>query len=150
MFINSKSTFSTITFTTMETLTIQIPDEPSEYFLEFSSKEEYLKKRDEWKQIYKWLSKAIRHNKNVWKAHIKANAKIHCRMNKKGWNMYRMMPREEYSAGLAEYNKRVKNATANIPKNVSFYIDPTQMLEIRKYMKEKSSNQRKLSLINKV
>lgn len=151
MFINSKSTSFTIAFTTMETLTVQIPEDPSIYFLEFSSKEEYLKKRDEWRTIYKWLSKAIRHNKHVCKARVKANAKIYRRMNKKGWYLYSLaIGRENYSNGLAEYNERVKKATADIPKELSWdYVDAPQMLEIRQEMKVKSSRQRELSLMAK-
>lgn len=136
----------------METLTVQIPENPSDYFLEFSSKEEYLKKRAEWREIYKWLSNAIRHNKRIWKAKIKANDKIYRRMKKKGWYFYTTsLSSEDYLSGKAEYRERVKRATADIPKEISWsYVTATQMLEIRQRMKIESSRQRELSTIAKI
>jgi phage pi2 protein 07 len=139
----------------MEALTVQIPENPSKYFLDFSSKEEYLTKRDEWKAIYKWLSKALRHNKKVYKAYLKANAKVQNRMAKKGWTPYppyQETKTEKWSAGLSEMRDRVKVATSGIPDGIGtvLCLDATKLLEIRKFMKEDSRKQREESLLSKV
>lgn len=127
----------------METLTFEIPDEPSNYFLEFSSKEEYLRKRDEWRQLYKWLSKTIRQNKKVSKAYQSAFTKIRDRMAKKGWSYYPSIKSEDYLKGFSEYETRARNARHNLPKGVSERsLDPTEMLRVRREMKEESRRQR--------
>jgi hypothetical protein len=130
----------------METLNLQLQiDCPSEYFLTFSSKDEYLRKREEWKTLYKWLSKVIRHNKAVFKSRQKATAKIEKRMAKKGWVPWNYtLSREEYSTGLSEFKDRVKTASSGIPEEIcTRRLDPTLLLKIRKKMKEESSRQRK-------
>lgn len=147
MLINSKSTSSTITFTAMETLTFQVPEDCSAYFLDFSTKEEYFAKRSEWRELYKCLSKAIRHNKAIRKASQKAWAKVYRRMNKKGRNQFSTsLSREDYSKGREEFSDRLKRANESIPKVVSeMGLDPTELLAIRKLMEEESSKQRKLA-----
>jgi hypothetical protein len=130
----------------METLTINVPENPSKYFLEFSSKEEYLKKRQEWREIYRYNSVITRYNKRVEKQFIKAKFKIYRRMNKKNWYFYWSgMTRETYQPGLAEYKERLEKATKNIPKPLYTVINPTEFLKIRKQMKIESSKQRELS-----
>ena len=155
MLTNPLPTSPTITPTTMETLTVQIPDNPSEYFLDFSSKEEYLTKRDEWRAIYKWLSKALRHNKKVDKAYLKANAKVQNRMARKGWTPYppyQETKTEKWSAGLSEMRDRVKDATSGITDEIGIArcLNATELLSIRKFMKEYSRKQREKSLLSKV
>jgi hypothetical protein len=135
----------------METLTFEIPDDLSDYFLDFSSKEEYLTKRSEWRELYKWLSRAIRHNKKSNKIELKTRAKIMNRMNKKGWNGWYCYPssnRDEFESGLAEFNSRVQVALSGFPEEVSLYgLDATELLGIRKEMKVESSKQREASLL---
>lgn len=136
----------------METLTVQIPSDPASYFLEFDSKEEYLSKRDEWKALYKWLSVAIRHNKQVRKTTIKTRVKIENRMAKRGWVMlpgYIAASRtEEYKAGFDQFNERLKSASRDIPARINTeWLDATHLLEIRAEMKEQSKAQREQSLL---
>lgn len=146
----------------METLTVQIPDNLSEYFLEFSSKEEYLKKRTEWREIYKWLTKAIRHNKNAFKIELKTRHKILNRMHKKGWDdmhishcksrltVYSWISvkrKEENKEFYDEYHSRCDAALTSTPDKVSLHgLDATELLEIRAKMKVESSKQREASL----
>lgn len=147
----------TFTFTTMETLTPNIPSNPRQYFLEFSSKEEYLSKRSEWRTLYKWLSKAIRHNKRVYKAEARAFSLVEHRMVKAG-----KLPGYGYASSLyyhcslgrltkeslEEFISRRKAAEAKIPKPIKTeWLQATDLLEIRKLMKEESVRQRNLQLV---
>ena len=130
----------------METLILEISNNPSDFFLNFSTKDEYLKKRQIWRDIYKWLSATIRHNKKVDKAHSKAKAKVYRRMMKKGWCLYSYRCSYDHKTGLTEYRERLKVATKDIPNQKSQYVKATDMLKIRKAMKEKSCKQRAASL----
>lgn len=148
----------TFTFTTMETLTSPIiPSNPREYFLEFSSKEEYLKKRTEWRAIYKWLSNAIRHNKRVLKSEARAFSLVEHRMVKAGkFPGYGYASSLHYHCSLGRFSKdsleefksRRKVAEDKIPKPVKTgWLQATDLLEIRKLMKEESVRQRNLQLV---
>jgi hypothetical protein len=134
----------------METLTIQIPDNLFEYFLEFDSKEEYLQKRSEWKEMYKWLTRAIRHNKKYDRITGKIWHKLMKRMHKKGWTGVYMSwvdDIETYNKGRDEFNARYKVAVTGIPEPVSLLgLDATELLTIRAEMKVESSKQREASL----
>ena len=156
MFVTLRPKTFTFTFTAMETLTSPvIPSDLHEHFLEFSSKEEYLKKRAEWRAIYKWLSVAIRHNKRVDKASARAVSLIEHRMVKSGklpghGCAYHL--RYYCSTGrlsketFEEFDARRKAAEANIPKRIGIGgLDATDLLKIRQIMKEKSCAQRGLS-----
>lgn len=133
----------------METLTPEIPSNPRSYFLEFSSKEEYLAKRAEWRELYKWLSKAIRHNKQVWKANARASSMIEHRMVKAqklpgyGYAHPHYCSRQCSGESVKEYKSRLKTAKSNIPQRIKTeWLDATDLLEIRKLMKEASAHQR--------
>lgn len=133
----------------METLTPSIPSNPRQYFLEFSSKEEYLTKRTEWRELYKWLSKAIRHNKQVWKADARASSKIEHRMVKAqkfagyGYVHPHYCSRQCSEDSVEEYKSRLKIAKSNIPQRIQTeWLDATDLLEIRRLMKEGSARQR--------
>lgn len=134
----------------METLTSPVvPSNPREYFLEFSSKEEYLKKRTEWRAIYKWLSKAIRHNKQVDKASARAFSLIEHRMVKSsklpgyGWLGHYLWSSKISEEVKEEVRSRRKLAEAKIPERIKTgWLDATDLLKIRHLMKRKSALQR--------
>jgi hypothetical protein len=133
------STTLTISFTTMETLTATVGNDPKNYFLEFSSKEEYLQKVQTWKSLYKALSQAIRHNKQRNKKLTSAQSIVQHRMNKAGkatnwWSLVKDNP------NYAEYKRRVELATSGIDKTtMKEPYDPTFLLKIRGEMKVKST-----------
>jgi hypothetical protein len=136
----------------METLNFEVPRDYRSYFLTFSSKEEYLQKRSEWRTLYKWLSKAIRHNRNVDKAKNRAFNLIELRMIRGG-----KIPAHRTAAHFVwspdcgkdvreEFHRRLKRSEEGIPKRVSnLHLDPCELLKIRKEMKSESSRQRSLS-----
>ena len=92
------------------------------YFLDFSSKEEYLAKRQEWREIYKFLSEELRHNKQVHK-----------------WQCRR-------------YSNHKKPIIFPDPfpvykKYACDFINPVKMLEIRHQQKVLSKEQREKALV---
>lgn len=88
-----------------------------EYFLIFSSKEEYLEKRKEWREIYDLLSKELRNNKQVHK-----------------WVSRR------YSSPKKPFV--FPDPFPIYQREFSGLICPTKMLNIRHGMKELSAKQR--------
>jgi hypothetical protein len=136
----------------METLNFEVPRDYRSYFLTFSSKDEYLQKRSEWRTLYKWLSKVIRHNRNVDKAKNRAFNLIELRMVKGGkLPSCGCMCHYLWSTNLSdetrkEFRNRLKKAEDTIPKRISYlYLDPCELLKIRQEMKSESSRQRSLS-----
>jgi hypothetical protein len=106
----------------------------TDFFLEFSSKEEYLSKRSLWRQIYKNLSLEIRHNKNVNKEYFRAMARA-----------------STNSLSSRSYHQLLKEAYDKIPKSKSEYTkyyDATELLEIRHEQKKLSKEQREKALNN--
>jgi hypothetical protein len=119
----------------METLTTLIGDNPKEYFLEFSSKEDYLQKVQTWKSLYKLLSYAIRHNKKAHKATLRAQSLVQHRMIKAG----------KYWWATVHYAEYIKRRDAAFSRVAKPYLDepynPTYLLKIRGEMKVKSVRQ---------
>lgn len=139
----------TFTFTTMESLIPQIPSNPHQYFLEFASKEEYLEKRAEWRRLYKWLSKAIRHNKRVCRANARASSMIEHRMVKAqklpgyGYVHPHYCSRQCSEESVEEYRSRLNTAKSSIPQRIKTErLDATNLLKVRQLMKEESIRQR--------
>ena len=133
--INSNSTSFIITFTTMETLIAIVGDSPKKYFLEFSSKEEYLQKVQIWKSLYKLLSQAIRHNKKVIKSLLRAQSLVQHRMNKAGNTWWAADCQKEYIKRRNAALSRVRKPYLDEPYN------PTHLLKTRAEMKAKSIKQ---------
>lgn len=119
LFITSRSKTP---FSSLTTLDNQMTYPDYEYFLEFSSKEEYLQKRSEWREAYKNLSDEIRHNKNSCKEVCRFFSET--KKPKKPWN--------EIPETIREYTR---------------YYDATKMLEIRHQQKALSKEQREKALV---
>lgn len=134
----------------METVIPNIPSNPRQYFLEFSSKSEYLEKRSEWRTLYQWLSKTIRHNKRVHKAYSRTFSLIVHRMVKSSkFSAYSWKARTFVGSEIKEeFKSRLKVSKTKIPERIETkWLDATDLLEIRKMMKEESMRQRKLQLV---
>lgn len=107
------------------------PDSAQEYFLEFSTREEYFAKRDQWKELYTQLSWVIRSNKNRSKSLRSWRDKIQHRIAKSG---------RAYIP--AEFNERYAMATRSIPPQISeLGFNATELLEIRADMKAQAGFQ---------
>jgi 2-keto-4-pentenoate hydratase/2-oxohepta-3-ene-1,7-dioic acid hydratase in catechol pathway len=119
----------------METLIETVGSSPKEFFLNFSSKEEYLQKVQVWKSLYKLLSHAIRHNKKASKARLRAQSLVQHRMTKAGKCWF-------VTSNYAEYLKRRDKALSMLPNDFLHEpYDPTLLLKIRSEMKVKSVRQ---------
>jgi hypothetical protein len=116
-----------------------------EFFLEFSSKEEYLQKRSLWRETYKNLSLEIRHNKNVNKEYFRAKARV---INSLGLNTRYWYQWEDHQR--RSYHELLKEECDKIPaskKEYTGFYDATEMLEIRHQQKELSKEQREKALM---
>ena len=117
-----------------------------EFFLEFSSKEEYLLKRSLWREIYKNLSLEIRHNKNVNKEYSRAMARV---INSLGLNTRYWYQWEDHQR--RSYHQLLKEECDKIPaskKEYTKYYDATELLEIRHEQKKLSKEQREKAMNN--
>lgn len=115
-----------------------------EYFTTFSSKEEYLVKRTEWRDLYQRLSEDIRHNKHVHKEHCRAFSKVVRILDIEGKYWYRLtdLKRKQYHEELAKERSKIPNKRIAL----THWYDPTELLKVRHEMKELSRQQREESL----
>lgn len=126
-------------------LKMQVPNvNPSEivaYFLNFSTKEEYLERRAEWRALYAYLSSAIRSNKNRNRSRQSWSDRI----------TYRIMKTGDYEKdrwgnplvrGSEEHSSRFAMATRNVPPEMdTLGHDPTELLKVRHSMKVEAALQ---------
>lgn len=125
----------------------------TEFFLEFSSKEEYLYKRSLWRETYKNLSLEIRHNKNVSKITHRNYSKSFeeaCKIyanNVRDWNFYLKID-EIMNDPLPESGVIKRSELPKSKNEYTKYYDATELLEIRHEQKKLSKEQREQALNN--
>jgi hypothetical protein len=135
----------------LQTTEMKIPTvtakDAKEYFLNFSTREEYLVLRAEWRALYAYLSQAIRSNKNRFRTTVSWRAKIAYRMAKaqglQGTPLQLAMRQANDKEWAAEYAARTKMATRNVPPAMDeLGHNATDLLDIRLRMKLLAGAQR--------
>lgn len=116
-------------------------DNYEEYFTTFSSKEEYLLKRSEWRDLYRRLSLDIRHNKHVKKEQFRAVSRVEKSLCIVGQYWYQLP-----DSKMREYRKELLQEQIKIPDARRIWYDATELLKVRHEMKDLSRQQREESL----